>query len=95
MDYKPIDILQLKQMQAIIEVAVSKIAVDCGLRKPYLSLNQAYKKYGRKTVNRWIAEKRITVIRDGTGTSKCRIKREEIELVAATSNRDSWFEHHK
>ena len=44
MDYKPIDILQLKQMQAIIEVAVSKIAVECGLRKPYLSLNQAYKK---------------------------------------------------
>lgn len=43
MDYKPIDILQLKQMQAIIEVAVSKIAVECGLRKPYLSLNQAYK----------------------------------------------------
>lgn len=95
MDYKPIDILQLKQMQAIIEVAVSKIAVECGLRKPYLSLNQAYKKYGRKTVNRWADEKLISIIKDGTGTSKCRIKREEIELVAATSNRASWLEHHE
>lgn len=95
MDYKPIDILQLKQLQAIIEVAVNKVVVECELKKPYLSLNQAYKRYGRKTVDRWAAEKMITIIKDGTGTSKCRIKRDEIELVAAMSNRDSWFEHHK
>ena len=91
---KSIDILQLKQLQAIIEVAVNKALLNSKSLTPYLSLNQAYRMYGRKTVDRWAAEKLITVIKDGTGTSKCRIKREEIELVAATSNRASWFEHH-
>lgn len=92
---QPIDRLQLMQLEAIIDAAVSRVAVECGLRKPYLTQKEAHKRYGRKTVERWAAEGAITIIKDGTGTSKCRIKRSEIELVAATSNRASWYEHHE
>lgn len=95
MSNQPIDLTHLKQLDAVIDVAVSRFAVKCGLLKPYMSLNEAYKAYGRGTVDRWISEKLIIPIKDGTGTSKRRIERKQIELLAATSNRASWFEHHE
>lgn len=93
MDDAPINRTHLIQLRAVFEAGFNACAVECGLLKPYLSLNQAQKKYGRKTVNRWIDEGLIKVIKDGTGTSKKRIDRKEIEMVAATSNRASWYEH--
>ena len=69
--------------------------VEFGDLRPYMSLKEAYDKYGRGTVDRWIDEKLITRIKDGTGTSKVRISRAEIRSVADTSNRASWFEHHE
>lgn len=90
-----LDRAQVKQLLAIMRVGYRQCAEDLGLLKPYISLNQAYKTYGRKTVDRWADEKLISIIKDGTGTSKCRIKREEIELVAATSNRASWYDNHE
>lgn len=92
---EPIDRLQLMQFRAIMEVGYHKCAVECGLMTAYISLRLAFKMYGRKTVLRWADEKLITVIKDGTGTSKCRIKRDEIELIAAASNRASWYEHYE
>lgn len=81
----------LCQFKAIYEAGFRKCAEEVGLLKPYISLRDAYKTYGRATVDRWIEERLIHVIKDGTTTSKCRIKREEIELVASMSNRASWF----
>ncbi len=78
-----------------MDVVIEKFAVKHGLIKPYLSLNEAYKMYGRRTVERWIAEGLIEIQKDGTRTSKCRILREQIELVASQSNRASWYEHHE
>lgn len=92
---QPIDRLHILQIQAAFEAGFNRCAMECGLLKPYLSLNQAYKKYGRGTVDRWIDEGLIKSIKDGTGTSKRRIGRAEIEEVAFTSNRASWFEHHE
>ncbi|WP_298032101.1 hypothetical protein [uncultured Alistipes sp.] len=46
-------------------------------------------------MNRWADEKLIEIIKDGTGTSKCRVLRERIELVASMSNRASWYENHE
>lgn len=89
-----IDRVQLMQLRAIMEVGYRKCAAECGLLKPYISQKEAFDKYGRGTVERWIDEGLIVVVKDGPGSSKCRIKRDEIELVAATSNRESWFENH-
>ena len=83
------------QLRAIMEVGYHKCAEELGLIKPYMSQKDAHDRYGRKTVERWAAEGLITIIKDGTRQSKCRIKREEIELVAAMSNRASWYEHHE
>lgn len=81
----------LLQMQLSYEAGFRKCAETLGLLKPYISRNEAYKLYGRATVDRWINERLIHVIKDGTNSSKCRIKREEIELVAGMSNRASWY----
>lgn len=82
------------QLRAIMEVGFNKCAAEAGLIKPYISQKEAHDKYGRGTVERWAAEGLIKIIKDGPGKSRCRILREEIELVAATNNRESWFEHH-
>lgn len=92
---QPIEILHLKQMQASYEAGFKRCAEELGILKPFLSLSQCYKRWGRKTVNRWADEVLITIIKDGTTTSRCRVKREEIELVATMSNRASWFEKHE
>lgn len=81
----------LIQIQASYEAGYRKCAEQLGLLKPYISLREAQKTYGRATVDRWISEGLVHIIKDGTTTSKCRIKREEIELIASMSNRASWF----
>lgn len=63
----PFSIEHLLQLRAIMEVGYRKCAEDLGLLQPYISLNQAYKLYGRKTVERWSEERLITIIKDGTG----------------------------
>lgn len=93
MDSQPINRFQLKQMQATYEAGFKKCAETLGLLKPCLSLRQCYNMWGRGTVDRWIKEGLVTVKKDGTRGNKCRICREEIELVAAMSNRASWYEH--
>lgn len=95
MEQQPIDRLHLLQLQATYEAGFNKCAEALGFLKPYLSLNQCYKRWGRKTVNRWADEKLIEIIKDGPGTSKCRVLRERIELVASMSNRTSWYENHE
>lgn len=88
---KPIDHTQLLQLRAIFEAGFNRCAEAAGLIQPYISLNQAHKLYGTGTVNRWIKEGLITPIRDGSNTSKYRIKRSEIEEVAITENRASYY----
>ena len=95
MGQQPIDRLHLMQMQATYEAGFNKCAETLGLLKPYLSLNQCCKRWGRKTVERWADEGLITIEKDGTKNSRCRILREKIELVASMSNRASWYEHHE
>jgi len=69
-------------------------AVAIGIQKAksvetqtYMSLRQAYKKYGQYTVKQWIEKGLIEVIKDGPRNSRCRISVEEIEILAAASNR--------
>lgn len=91
----PLSRTQLMQIQAIIDVSINRLASELGLHKPYLSLKQCYDKYGRATVDRWADEGLIEIIKDGPRNNKCRVNREKIELVAATSNRASYYEHHE
>ncbi len=90
-----IDPLIVKQIQAAYEAGFTRCMSVYGKLRPYMSLKEAYDTYGRSTVTRWIDEGLVNRIKDGTGTSRCRINREQIAAVASASNRESWFEHHE
>ncbi len=83
------------QFQELIANAVNigyqKALVENGQLKAYLSKADAYRKYGRRQVDRWIREKLVTKVKDGTNSSSIRLDRTELETVAMTSNRMSWF----
>lgn len=82
------------QIKAAYSAGYAKCLEEFGKLKPYLSLKQAYDRYGRTTVDRWINEGLVERIKDGNGNCKCRVSREQIELIANASNRHSWFNHH-
>lgn len=89
---KPLHVIQV---QAAYVAGYKKCLEDAGKLKPYISQAQAYAKYGRVVVDRWVNEGLITVIKDGANNCRCRINREQIELIAETSNRNSWYEHNE
>lgn len=73
------------------EVSSNKVLSKAGLLKPNLSKQEAYKMYGASFVERWIKEGLIHPERDGSGTSKWRIDRSEIEAVSKASNRHTFL----
>lgn len=81
------------QIRSAYSAGYTKCLEEFGKVKPYLSLKQAFDLYGRGTVERWIDEGLVDVVKDGVKNSKCRINREQIELVANAGNRSSWFVH--
>jgi hypothetical protein len=88
-----IDHEKRKLLEDLSEITVKRVLIELGQLKPYLTLNQASKMYGRGTVDRWKREGLIKFIKDGANTSKIRIDRIEIECVAKSSNRASYYEH--
>lgn len=84
-----------RAMMDAAEIAAQKVLMTTGHLKPFISLRQAYKAYGEGNVERWRREGLIQVIKDGDRNSKVRIDRLQIEAVARTSNRTSYFEHSK
>jgi hypothetical protein len=84
--------LEMKNtIESVVVLTTKTVLSQLGLLKPYLSLNEAHKKYGEGTVDRWIREGLIHKIKDGNGNSPVRINRIEIESVAETSNRAEWY----
>lgn len=87
--------LELYQLQNLIiagqKYAVKATLVELGLLKPFLTKAQAYKSYGRGTVDRWIGEGLVKIIKDGDSSSSIRINRMEIEGVAMASNRTTYL----
>jgi hypothetical protein len=76
---------------SIVELTTTKVLSELGLLKAYISLNEAYNKYGEGTVDRWCREGLIKKIKDGEGTSPVRISRVELESAAKASNRCAWY----
>jgi hypothetical protein len=78
-------------IQSVVELTTTAVLSELGLLKSYISLNEAYKKYGEGTVERWHRQGLIRKIKDGEGTSPVRISRVEIESAAKASNRCAWY----
>ena len=73
------------------EVGAMKALIETNQLKPYLSKREANRKYGTAIVNRWIKERLIWPIQDGTSSAKMRIDRIQIETVAKASNRATYL----
>jgi hypothetical protein len=87
--------ISLKNMAAMLhdaaELGAKTALTEAGLVKPYISKSQAVKMAGRASVNRWVQEGLITLIKDGPRTSKIRINRVQFESVMKTSNRHTYL----
>jgi hypothetical protein len=73
------------------EMGAQKALIEMGRLKPYMSLNEANRKYGKALVNRWIKEGLVHIIKDGPRNARIRIDRIEIESVAKACNRATYL----
>jgi hypothetical protein len=74
------------------ELGAKRALAEAGTIKPFISKQEAYKKYGKANVERWILEQLITARKDGGHSAKWRIERSEIDAVAMASNRPSYLQ---
>jgi len=74
------------QLKIIIQEAAEMGAVialtKTGKLKPYLKKSEAFRRYGRANVEKWIAQGWITVRKDGDQSDPWRIDRIEVEAIA-------------
>lgn len=74
---------QLKMLlQEAAEIAAIHVLAQTGQIKPYLKKSEAFRKYGRKNVERWLNEGLITMRKDGDHSATWRISRLEIMAIA-------------
>jgi hypothetical protein len=55
--------------------------IKTGKLKPYITKREAFRRYGRNKVNKWIDEGLVTIRKDGTQSAYWRIDLIEIEIV--------------
>jgi hypothetical protein len=78
-------------LEKAAEAGANKVLERLGLNKPTLKKAEAYRLYGRKTVDRWLKENLVKPIKDRENTGTVRLSREELEKADLTSNRNSYF----
>jgi len=74
---------QLKLItEAAAELGALSALIKTGKVKPYLNKSEAFKAFGRATVENWVRDGLIIVRKDGDYSAAWRIDRFEIELLA-------------
>lgn len=73
-----------KILQAAAELGALHALIQTGHLKPYLKKSEAFRRYSRKKVERWIAEGFITPRKDGDHSAAWRIDHMEIATLAKT-----------
>lgn len=76
------------------ELGAKAALAQSGHLKPMISKSEAYRIYKRGKVDRWIREGLVVPVKDGINSSTMRIDRIQIDTVAKTSNRISWYNNH-
>jgi len=74
-----------------VQIGVETTLVQTGLLKPYLTLTTAYNMYGRKTVDKWIKEGRITAHKSGDRNSKVQLDRLVLQALVKTDELIVYF----
>ncbi|PYF74575.1 hypothetical protein [Pedobacter nutrimenti] len=63
------------------EVGAKLVLSRTGKIKPYLNKSEAFRRYGRKNIERWIDQGLITPRKDGNQSAAWRIDRIEVEAI--------------
>ncbi|WP_316786573.1 hypothetical protein [Pedobacter frigiditerrae] len=87
--------MKLKELVILLKNATAmgttKALAECGQLADQISKAEAYRLYGRGSVDRWISEGLIKPSATiGKNPSKC-LDREKVEAVAASSNRKTYL----
>ena len=77
-------------LQNAAEMGAKKALLELGLSKPFLSLRQAEKTYGKR-IHRWIKEGLINKVKDGDAISTVRLDRMRLDELAKSSNRNTYL----
>ncbi len=88
-----IEVFELKSLISdAVEIGIHRYEQE-KVSNPYMSKREAYAKYGRENVDRWIREGLIRQEKDGDKNHKIRINRMQIKAAAAASNRVSFYKN--
>lgn len=68
-------------LQAGAELGATITLIETGRLKPYITKAEAYRRYGRKNIERWLEEGLLTPRKDGNHSAGWRINRLEAELI--------------
>jgi len=87
--------MKLKELVILLKNATTtgttKALAECSHLGDQLSKAEAYRLYGRGSVDRWISEGLIRPsANNGKNPSKC-LDREKVEAIAASSNRNTYL----
>jgi hypothetical protein len=78
-----INLYQLRMItEAAAELGALSALIKTGKLKPYLNKSEAFKIFGRATVEQWVRDGWIAVRKDGNYSAAWRIDRIEIELLS-------------
>jgi hypothetical protein len=72
-------------------LAVLEYRTERGEEHAYISRREAYRRFGRGLVDRWLREGLIQQHKDGTGNLHCRLSIVQLEAAAKSSNYASFF----
>ena len=73
----------------MVERSVNRALMSAGVVKSHISKTEAYKRYGRCAVDRWIKEGWLSQQKDGDANCICRISVAELEETASRFNHPS------
>jgi hypothetical protein len=76
---------------AAAAAALRRYRTELGKERRFISKSEAYRRHGRRLVDRWLREGLIALHKDTNKNHACRLDAEELEKAANTSNYASYF----
>lgn len=76
----------IELVQKAYEDGAERTLAKVGEKREFMYQNEAFKRYGRGTVEKWRDAKLIRIFKDGEGNSRARIPIEDLHRVSMSSN---------
>jgi hypothetical protein len=80
----------LKMLTEAAELGAIRALAQAGVIKPFLTQAEAFRQYGRATVESWVKAGLIKTHKDGDFNSQVRLDRVQLEALAKSNNRKAY-----